>query len=125
GEVRSPLTGTIGPTALRPGVHVRPGFILRPAGVTWDFTVFEACGPGRPAYACIPRASLPGFLAALEEGTLDDAIAAYLALTSRRRVLSAHEQTTRPGLYDQMGAPAGLLAPERDPQTGHQESGEH
>src|SRR5262249_54063844 len=38
-------------------------------------------------------------------------------------VLSASRQTARPGLYDQMGAPAGLLAPERDPQTGRQESG--
>jgi hypothetical protein len=27
------------------------------------------------------------------------------------------------GLYDQMGNPAGLLAPERDPQTGHRKSG--
>ena len=91
--------------------------------MTWDFTVFEARGPARSAYACIPRDSLPGFVAALEEGALDDPIAAYLALTSRRRVLSAPGQTTRPGLYDQMGAPAGLLAPERDPQTGHQEPG--
>jgi IPT/TIG domain/Cep192 domain 4 len=79
--------------------------------------------PGRRAYACIPRDSLPGFVAALEEGALDDVVAAYLALTSRRRVLSAPEQTTRLGLYDQIGAPAELLAPERDPQTGHQESG--
>jgi hypothetical protein len=39
-------------------------------------------------------------------------------------VLSAPEQTTRLGLYDQMGAPAALLAPERDPQTGRQEPGE-
>jgi hypothetical protein len=92
--------------------------------VTWDFAVFEATGPARSAYACIPRDSLPGFVAALEEGALDDRIAAYLALTSRRRVLSAPEQATRLGLYDRMGAPAGLLAPERDPQTGHQEPGE-
>jgi IPT/TIG domain len=106
------------------GAHVRPGFTLRPVAATWDFTVFEAIGPARRAYACIPRDSLPGFLAALEEGALDDAIAAYLALTSRRRVLSVPEQTRRPGLYDQMGAPAGLLTPERDPQTGRRESGE-
>jgi HYR domain len=104
--------------------HVRRGFTLRPVAATWDFTVFEACGPGRRAYACVPRDSLPGFLAALEEGALDDPIAAYLALTSRRRVLSAPGQTRRPGLYDQMDAPAGLLAAERDPQTGHQEPGE-
>ena len=123
GDVRFPLTGGIVPDTPRLCAHVRPGFTLRPVAATWDFTVFEARGPGRSAYACIPRDSLRGFAAALEDGALDDAIAAYLALTSRRRVLSASRQTTRPGLYDQMGAPTGLLAPERDPQTGHQESG--
>ncbi len=125
GDVRFPSRwhGTV-PDTPRLCAHVRPGFTLRPVAATWDFTVFEARGPARRAYACIPRDSLPGFIAALEQGALDDAIAAYLALTSRRRVLSAPEQTRRPGLYDQMGAPAGLLAPERDPQTGHQESGE-
>ena len=123
GDVRSPLDGTVVPDTPRLCAHVRPGFTLRPVAATWDFTVFEASGPGRRAYACIPRDSLPGFAAALEEGALDDAIAAYLALSTRRRVLSAPQQTASPGLYDRMGAPAGLLAPERDPQTGHQESG--
>ena len=118
------LDGAVVPDTPRLCAHVRPGFTLRPVAATWDFTVFEASGPGRRAYACIPRDSLPGFAAALEEGALDDPIAAYLALPSRRRVLSASQQTTRPGLYDQMGAPAGLLAPERDPQTGQHESGE-
>jgi hypothetical protein len=123
GDARFPLDGTTVPGTPRLGAHARPGFTLRPVAATWDFTVFEASGPARSAYACIPRDSLPGFVAALEEGALDDPIAAYLALTSRRRVLSAPEQTKRPGLYDQMSAPAGLLAPERDPQTGHHESG--
>ena len=122
GDARFPAGGTNGPDTPRLGAHVRPGFTLRPVAATWDFTVFEASGPARSAYACIPRDSLRGFVAALEEGALDDPIEAYLALTSRRRVLSAPGQTTRPGLYDQMGAPAGLLAPERDPRTGHQES---
>jgi hypothetical protein len=124
GDVRFPPDGTAVPDAPRLGAHVRPDFTLCPVAVTWDFTVFEASGPERSAYACIPRDSLPGFVAALEEGALDDPIAAYLALTSRRRVLSAPEQTRRLGLYDQMGAPAGLVARERDPQTGHQEPGE-
>jgi len=124
GVVRFPLDGTVVPDTLRLQAHVRPGFALRPVATTWDFTVFEARGPARNAYACIPRDSLPGFLTVLEEGALDDTIAAYLALTSRRRVLSAPEQTRRPGLYDHVDAPAKLLAPERDPQTGHQESGE-
>ena len=123
GDIRFPLEGAVVPDAPPPREHARPGFTLRPVAVTWDFTVFEATGPARSAYACIPRDSLPAFAAALEDGALDDAIAAYLALPSRRRVLSASRQTARPGLYDQMGAPAGLLAPERDPQTGRQESG--
>ena len=118
------LNGTVVPDTPRLCAHVRPGFTLRPVAATWDFTVFEASGPARSAYACIPRDSLPGFVTALEQGALDDPIAAYLALTSRRRVLSAPGQTRHPGLYDQMGGPAGLLAPERDPQTGQQESGE-
>jgi HYR domain len=124
GDVRFPLEGTAGPDMPRLCAHVRPGFTLRPVSVTWDFTVFEATGPARSAYVCIPRDSLPGFAAALDEGALDDRIAAYLALTSRRRVLSAPGQTARPGIYDRMGAPAGLLAPERDPETGHHEPGE-
>ena len=111
GDVRFPPEGAVVTDALPLRVHVRPGFTLRPVAATWDFTVFEATGPARSAYACIPRDSLPGFAAALEDGALDDAIAAYLALPSRRRVLSASRQTARPGLYDQMGAPAGLLAP--------------
>ena len=123
GSVRSLGHGAVVPDMPRPGPHVRPGYTLRPVAATWDFTVFEASGPARRAYACIPRDSLPGFAAALEEGALDDAIAAYLALSTRRRVLSAAGQTTSPGLYDRMGAPAGLLAPERDPQTGHQQPG--
>jgi hypothetical protein len=112
------------PRSPRLCAHVRPGFILSPVAATWDFTVFAARGAGLPAYACIPRDSLQGFLAALEQGALDDAVTAYLALTSRRRVLSAHQQTKRLGLYHTMGAPAELLAPERDPQTGHRVSGE-
>jgi uncharacterized repeat protein (TIGR02543 family) len=124
GDVRFPPGGAAVPDAPPLRVRVRPGFTLRPVAATWDFTVFEASGPARSAYACIPRDSLPGFAAALEDGALDEAIAAYLALPSRRRVLSASRQTARPGLYDQMGAPAGLLAPERDPQTGRQEAGE-
>jgi S-adenosylmethionine/arginine decarboxylase-like enzyme len=122
GDVRFPPESAVVPNAPSLRVHVRPGFTLRPVAATWDFTVFEATGPARSAYACIPRDSLPAFAAALEDGALDDAIATYLALPSRRRVLSASRQTARPGLYDQMGAPAGLLAPERDPQTGRQES---
>jgi hypothetical protein len=108
----------------RLGVRVRPGFIVHPVLATWDFIVFEACSPARRAYACVPRASLPGFTGKLDNGSLDDSIAAYLARSSRHRVLSAHQQTRRLGVYDQLPAPARLLAPERDPQTGRYEPGE-
>ena len=114
------------PTAPVPrlGVRVRPGFTIHPVLATWDFIVFEARSPARRAYACVPRASLPGFASRLENGSLDDSIAAYLARPSRHRVLSAHHQTRRLGMYDQLPAPARLLAPERDPQTGRYEPGE-
>jgi Bacterial Ig-like domain (group 3) len=108
-------------TPLLLDLRVRPGFTLRPVAATWDFTVFEATGPARSAYACIPRDNLPAFTAAVEDGALDDAIAAYLARPAHRHVLSAHRQTGHLGVYDRMGAPAELLAPERDPQTGRQE----
>ena len=102
--------------------YVRPGFILSPVAMTWDFTIFEASGLVRTAYVCVPRNSLLGFVDELRAGALDDVIAAYLARSSQRRVLSAHQQTRSVGLYDQLGSPADLLAPERDPQTGRQES---
>jgi hypothetical protein len=124
-DIRFPASGSaphMTPEA-RLYARVRPGFTVRPVAATWDFTVFEASGPARTAYVCIPRDSLPGFTDSLDAGALDDAITAYLALPSRRRALSAHRQTRRPGLYDQLGAPATLVAPERDPQTGRREPG--
>jgi len=104
------------------GPRTRPGFALRPVAATWDFTVFAANGRERTAYVCVPRDSLPGFLHRLEDGGLDDAIAGYLARPARRQVLSARRQVGHLGVYDRMGAPAELLARERDPQTGRQES---
>jgi hypothetical protein len=123
GDIRViPRGGTLPQaSAPRPCAHVRPGFSLRPVAMTWDFTVFEAQGPARRAYVCVPRTSLPGFVDELDAGSLDDAITAYLALPARHRVLSARHQTRRLSVYDQMAAPTGLLAPERDPQTGHHE----
>jgi IPT/TIG domain len=116
--------GSLRPPVPRLGACIRPGFTVHPVLATWDFIVFEACSPARRAYACVPRASLPGFASRLEDGSLDESIAAYLARPSRHRVLSAHHQTTRVGVYDQLPAPARLLAPERDPQTGRYEPGE-
>jgi IPT/TIG domain len=99
----------------------RPGYALRPIAAPWDFAVFEARAATRGAYVCVPRDSLPGFLDVLHAGAVDGVIAGYLARPSRGRVLSEHRQTTRTGIYDQIEPPSGLLAPERDPQTGRRE----
>src|SRR6266702_3340639 len=93
-----------------------------PGGQRDDDARFPLDGTVVPDTPRLCAHTRPGFAVALEDGALDDAIAAYLALPSRRRVLAASRQTIRPGLYDQMAAPAGLLAPERDPQTGRRES---
>ena len=95
----------------RLGARVRPGFTVHPVLATWDFIVFEARSPARRAYACVPRASLPGFTSKLDNGSLDDSIAAYLARTSRHRVLSAHQQTRRLGVYDQLPPRRGCSLP--------------
>ncbi|MGD0246911.1 MAG: putative Ig domain-containing protein, partial [Streptosporangiaceae bacterium] len=117
-----PGNRTDGETPLILGPRHRPDFALCPVVATWDFTVFAANSPERTAYVCVPRDSLPGFLDRLKDGALDDAITGYLAQPARRQILSAHRQTRHLAAYDQMGAPAKLLAPERDPQTGRHES---
>jgi hypothetical protein len=117
----TPRDGSLPMVAPRLRTHVRPGFTLRPIAVTWDFTVFETATAAQRAYTCVPRDGLPGFLGELEAGALDSDIASYLALRSRSRILAAHRQTRRLGMYDRIKAPAGLLAPERDPQTGRRQ----
>lgn len=107
----------IGPGPFGRGLlpHVRPGLEVTAEVVTWDFVVFALRGSGRVAYACIPRPSLDRFLGALERGRLDRALAQHLAAPARGDVLASREQTRRPGLYDRMGDPGDLLAPERAP----------
>jgi hypothetical protein len=117
----APRDGSLPRVAPRLRTHVRPGFTLRPIAVTWDFTVFETATAAQRAYTCVPRDGLAGFLGELEAGALDSDIASYLALRSRSRILAAHRQTRRLGMYDRIKAPAGLLAPERDPQTGRRQ----
>ena len=124
GDARFPLDGTVVPDTPRLCAHVRPGFTLRPVAATWDFTVFEASGPARSAYACIPRDSLPGFAAALEEGALDDAIAAYLALTSRRRVLSAPGRRDARAFTTRWAPPPGCSLPSATPRPATRSQGE-
>ncbi|OGN84947.1 MAG: hypothetical protein A2X23_01625 [Chloroflexi bacterium GWC2_73_18] len=93
----------------------RPGFTAVACLATWDFTVFELARDGRRAFASIPRASLGRFLRMLDAGVLDSVIAAYLAAPPAGRALAAHAQTGAAGLYDAIGAPGELAAPERHP----------
>lgn len=93
----------------------RGGIEVAPAVATWSFTVFVVRGAGRTRYACVPRAALRRFLAMLDAGELDGALA---TAPSAGRTLARVEQTARPGLWDEMGEPAGLLPRERGATAG-------
>jgi hypothetical protein len=82
---------------------------------TWDFTVFEASSGERRVYACIPREYLHSFLQALDGGRLDGLLIASLQRPGGNRVLKNQAQTAQPGLWDRVGEPRDLLAPERTP----------
>ena len=93
----------------------RPSFAVAPVMVTWDTLVFVIAETttARRAFACVPRERLAAFIALLDRGRLDAAIADYLALRPRGRALSSWEQTAVPGLYDAIGARRELVARER------------
>jgi hypothetical protein len=80
---------------------------------TWDFTVFELALAERRAYVCIPREYLPAFLAALDGGRLDSLFVATLRRPPGNRVLENRSQTRLPAIWDRIGRPRDLLAPER------------
>jgi hypothetical protein len=94
----------------------RPGYDLAPVMLTWELAVFLiADEPGhRFAFGVVPGRALDGFLSALDGGALDESIVRYLAHPPTARRLTKFRQTARPGLYDQLGLRAALLAPERD-----------
>lgn len=95
----------------------RPGFALRPVVETWDATVLEVTG-SRTAYLVVPRAAEGDLERALDRGELDELVTTYLSLPDRGKVLAGHADTRRLGLFDRLGDPAALAAPERDPATG-------
>ncbi len=116
---RSPASPTRLPSSefgrlLQP--RARPGFTLRPVVATWDFTVFLLADGSRSRYVCIPRPALAPFLDLVEQGALDDTLRSHLEASPGRNVLASHAQTARPGVYDALPDPVGLLAPERDPE---------
>ncbi|MPZ69133.1 MAG: hypothetical protein GEU71_06335 [Actinobacteria bacterium] len=94
------------------GARVRPGYAVRATLATWDVTVFELISSGRVGYASIPSPLLSCFLARLDDGSLDPLITRYLDGAPRGAVLASHRQTRSPGLFDELGSPTELLAPE-------------
>ena len=114
------------PTTLPPVSHwlgevvhnrYRPTFTVKPVAATWDFTVFRADAQ-RSAFICLPRDRLCGFLQRLDAGVLDDVVQQYLEAPSSGHVLATRQQTSEPGLWDEVGNPLGLLAAEPDQTTG-------
>ncbi len=99
----------------------RPDFSASAVIATWDFTVVALQGRQRTAYACVPRHHLPSFLRRLETGHLDTVVERYLASPSAGRILETRHQTGEPGLWDEVGSPQRLLAPERDPLGGYEQ----
>ena len=101
----------------------RPGLHLRPVVARWDFTLFEIGRPGRRAYACVPRDSLDGFLAALGDGRLDRTLSGYLDVPPNGRILQTWQQADRAALFDRLapdslGPSSRLVAPEPWPGGG-------
>ncbi len=93
-------------------VHKRPGFIVEPASIGWDAVAFALHGQ-REGIACVPRNGLAGFLDDLDAGELDEPIARFLAAPPAKRVLRFADQTTEPGLFDELASPGAIAPRER------------
>jgi hypothetical protein len=94
--------------------HRRPGYTVKPLAITWDAVAFELDGE-RVAVACIPRSALTGFFEDLDAGLLDSPIREFLTSPPSGRVLRATDQTTDPGLFDELASPGAIVPPERVP----------
>src|SRR4051812_29754798 len=81
----------------------RPRFVVEPAVIGWDAVAFTLRGE-REAVACIPRRALGGFFIDLDEGKLDQPIERFLASPPSGRVLSASDQASEPGLFDEIAS---------------------
>ena len=97
----------------------RPGFVVDPVVLSWDFAVFRVSDGSRSAYACLPRDVLGGALDALDAGQLDHLFRAYLATDEPSpRILASSAQTSAAGLYRGIGRVADLAGVERGPAGG-------
>lgn len=94
--------------------HRRPRFVVEPAVIGWEAVAFRLVGD-REAVACIPRRALAGFFSDLDAGKLDTPIERFLASPAAGRVLSASEQTSEPGLFDELASAGAMAAAERGP----------
>ncbi|MEY2424083.1 MAG: hypothetical protein QOI95_4150 [Acidimicrobiaceae bacterium] len=92
----------------------RPGYSVVPVAITWDAVAFGLHGE-RDAVACIPRPALAAFFEDLDAGRLDEPIRDFLASPSSGRVLRAADQTTNPGLFDELASPEAIVPAERSP----------
>lgn len=90
----------------------RARFTVSAEIATWDTTVFAIAGLWRRAFASVPRASLPRFLRALDQGQLDGVITRYLDAPASGRLLGSWSEAVRPGLYDALAPGRLLLAAE-------------
>lgn len=97
--------------------RTRPGFDLAPVMVTWDVCVFVIANPerSRRAFYCVPRDYLEPFVEQLDSGRLDRTIGDHLGRPPNGRLLHRHNQTFRPGLYDELGPRWKLLPKEYGP----------
>ena len=99
------------------GSRIRPGYRVEPISIAWDAVAFELRGE-RDGVACIPRVALEQFLDDLDAGRLDAQISAFLSSPPQGRVLRASDQTTTPGLFDELASPGAIVPPERVPGRG-------
>ena len=94
----------------------RPGYSVHVTIATWAFTVYELRSGTATRYACIPAALIDRFTHALSRGELDRFLICYLNGAPSGRMLESKQQTTEPGLFDEVGDPTRLLDPEKAPE---------
>ncbi len=92
----------------------RGGVSVEATAATWDSTIFRIEAGGRPAWAAIPRASLPAFLDAWGKGALAETTRAYGEAGPSGRRLTERAQASEVGLWDEVQTSA-LLPRERGP----------
>jgi hypothetical protein len=92
----------------------RSRYDVAPVMLTWQVAVFVVAShaEGRRAFAVIPARLLGRWLRRLDAGLFDDVIEAYLRLRPAHRLLAAHRDTRRAGLFDALSVRPALLAPE-------------